>query len=54
MFIIGATVVPITPVAFAFTVELTFPVPEAVTNGILITCGQLWVTGVGLLCSALQ
>ncbi len=49
MFIIGATVVPITPVAFAFTVELTFPVPEALTNGIMITCGLLWGTGEGLL-----
>ena len=54
MFIIGATVVPITPVAFAFTVELTFPVPEALTNGIMITCGLLWGTAEGLLCSALQ
>jgi hypothetical protein len=54
MFIIGATVVPITPVAFAFTVELTFPVPEALTNGIMITCGLLWGTAEGLLCSFMQ
>jgi sugar phosphate permease len=53
MFFIGATVVPITPVAFAFTVELTFPVPEALTNGIMITCGLLWGTGEGLLQSDL-
>jgi hypothetical protein len=54
MFIIGATVVPITSVAFAFTVELTFPVPEALTNGILMTCGLLWGTGEGLLISSVQ
>ncbi len=54
MFLIGATVVPITPVAFAFTVELTFPVPEALTNGLMVTFGLLWGTGEGLLQSTLQ
>lgn len=54
MLFIGATVVPITPVAFAFTVELTFPVPEALTNGLMITCGLLWGTAEGLLQSSLQ
>jgi hypothetical protein len=53
MFLIGATVVPISPVAFAFTVELTFPVPEALTNGIMITCGLLWGTAEGLVQSDL-
>ncbi len=53
MFTIGASVVPITPVAFAFTVELTFPVPEALTNGLLLACGLLWGTAEGLAISAL-
>jgi len=49
MFAIGCFVVPISPVAFAFTVELTFPVPEALTNGMMVTFGLLWGTGEGLL-----
>jgi hypothetical protein len=54
MFAIGCFVVPISPVAFAFTVELTFPVPEALTNGMMVTFGLLWGTGEGLLQSTLQ
>ena len=35
-FTIGFFVIPISPVAYAFTVELTFPVPEALTNGMMV------------------
>ena len=49
MMLIGIFAVPITPVAFAFTVELTFPVPEALSNGMMLTLGLLWSTGEGVL-----
>ena len=54
MFAIGFFVIPISPVAYAFTVELTFPVPEALTNGMMVTLSLIWGTGVGLVQSKLQ
>lgn len=54
MLLIGFSVVPITSVGFAFSVELAFPVPEALTNGMMITFGLFWGTGLGFLCSFLQ
>lgn len=54
MLLIGLSLIPITSVGFAFSVELAFPVPEALTNGMMITIGLLWGTGTGFLCSSLQ
>jgi hypothetical protein len=34
--LIGITVIPIIPVSYAFAVELTFPVQEAISNGMMI------------------
>lgn len=53
MLLIGMSVVPITTVSFAFSVELAFPVPEAMTNGMMITISLLCGTGVGFLCTSL-
>lgn len=36
MTIIGASLLPISSISYAFAVELTFPVPEVITNGMLI------------------
>ena len=53
MFIIGLTVIPIASVGFTFAVELAFPVPESLTNGIMITFCSLYGTAAGFLCSML-
>jgi MFS family permease len=38
----GAAIIPMLTVAFPFAVELTRPVPEGFSNGMLITLGLLW------------
>jgi hypothetical protein len=34
--VIGFSVIPIIPISYGFAVELTFPIPEAVPNGMMI------------------
>jgi sugar phosphate permease len=53
MLLIGMSVVPISSVCFVFSVELAYPVPEALTNGMMITIGLLWGTGLGFGCTSL-
>lgn len=53
MLLIGFSVIPISSIAFTFSVELAFPVPEAITNGMMITISLIWGTGTGFLCSSL-
>jgi sugar phosphate permease len=53
MLLIGISVIPISSVAFTFSVELAFPVPEALTNGMMITVSLIWGTAMGFLCSSL-
>jgi FLVCR family feline leukemia virus subgroup C receptor-related protein len=46
----GLFAVPIVPVSFAFSVELTYPTPEAVTNGMMIMASKLYgaiLSGIG-------
>lgn len=38
----GASIIPMLTVAFPFAVELTRPIPEGFSNGMLITLGLLW------------
>lgn len=40
--LIGFTVIPIIPISYAFAVELTFPVPDAVSNGMMILPSQIY------------
>lgn len=54
MLLIGISVIPISSVAFTFSVELAFPVPEALTNGMMITVSLVWGTATGFLCSSLS
>lgn len=42
--IIGASVIPIIPVSYAFAVELTFPVSEALSNGMMVLSSQIYGT----------
>ena len=45
---IGFSVIPIIPIAYGFAVELTFPVPEAVSNGMMILPSQIYGAIMGL------
>ena len=53
MLMLGLSVVPISSIAYTFAVELTFPVPEALTNGLMITFSLVWGTAAGFACSAM-
>ena len=39
--ILGAVLVPIVPLGFSFSVELTHPVSEAMSNGVIVLAAQL-------------
>lgn len=39
---IGFTVIPIIPISYAFAVELTYPIPEAMSNGMMILPSQIY------------
>jgi MFS family permease len=39
--LVGFTVIPIIPISYGFAVELTFPVPEAMSNGMMILPSQI-------------
>lgn len=53
MMLIGAFVLPITSISYAFSVELAFPVPEVMTNGMMISLSLIWGTFIGFLCQTL-
>jgi MFS family permease len=40
--LIGFAVIPIIPIAYGFAVELTFPIPEAMSNGMMILPSQIF------------
>ena len=39
---IGFSVIPIIPISYAFAVELTYPIPEAMSNGMMILPSQIF------------
>ena len=39
---LGFFAIPLTPIAFGFSVELTFPTPEAVSNGMLLLPSKVY------------
>ena len=42
--LVGFTVVPIIPVAYAFAVELTYPAPEVMSNGMMVLLSSIFGT----------
>jgi FLVCR family feline leukemia virus subgroup C receptor-related protein len=46
---IGITVVPIIPTSYALAVELTYPLPEAMSNGMMVMLSQIFGTLVVIL-----
>ena len=51
--LVGFTIIPIIPISYSFAVELTFPVPESLSNGMIILPSQIYGTVLGLLASKL-
>lgn len=41
---VGISVIPVIPVSYSFAVELTYPVPEAMSNGMMIMASQIYGT----------
>lgn len=46
--VVGIFVVPIIPVSYAFAVELTYPIDETVSNGMMLMVSQIFGTLLGL------
>jgi predicted MFS family arabinose efflux permease len=40
--VMGAFIIPIMSVTYSFAVELAYPLPEALVNGMLISCSLIW------------
>lgn len=40
--LLGFFAIPLTPIAFGFCVELTFPTPEAVSNGMMLLPSKVY------------
>lgn len=49
----GFAAVPMSPVSFNFSVELTYPSPEAMSNGMMLLPGKFYAAFLSLLCSYL-
>ena len=47
--LLGAAVIPTGSVCFAFAVELTYPISEAVSNGMMVMVSRVIGTGIGFL-----
>jgi len=45
--------IPMTPIAFAYSVELTYPVPEAMSNGMMIFPSKIYGAVLGLIAGIL-
>eukprot|EP00347_Sterkiella_histriomuscorum_P012556 403368114 len=48
---VGFFVIPIIPSSYAFAVELTYPVPESMSNGMMIMVSQIYGASLGALAS---
>lgn len=46
--LIGFSVIPIIPISYSFAVELTFPTPEAMSNGMMILPSQIYGASLGV------
>jgi len=51
--LMGFATIPMTPIAFAFAVELTYPTPEAMSNGMMILPNKIYGALMGILSSYL-
>ena len=47
--VFGVCILPCIPICYGFTVELTYPLSEALSNGIMMTVSQIYGTGIGFI-----
>jgi hypothetical protein len=52
--LMGFVLVPIAPVSYTFSVELTYPSPESISNGMMILVGKMYGFILGLIAGALS
>ena len=52
--VMGFATIPLTPISFAFAVELTYPAPEAMSNGMMILPNKVYGALMGILASNLS
>lgn len=51
--VMGFSTIPLTPISYAFAVELTYPTPESMSNGMMILPNKLYGALIGLLTSTI-
>jgi hypothetical protein len=51
--LMGLSTIPLTPISFAFAVELTYPTPEAMSNGMMSLPNKLYGAIMGVIASTL-
>ena len=51
--VMGFSTIPMTPIAFSFAVELTYPTPESMSNGMMILPNKVYGALIGVLSSFL-
>lgn len=51
--VVGLGIIPILPVCFAFGVELTYPVPEAMSNGMMLLPSKIYGSILGVIAGAI-
>jgi MFS family permease len=49
---LGFSAIPLTPLAFGFTVELTYPTPEAFSNGMMLLPSKVYGSLLAVIASA--
>jgi hypothetical protein len=49
LFLVGAGTVPIMSIGYSFSVELAYPMPEAIVNGTMISIALIWGTTQGFI-----
>ena len=52
--LIGLFVVPILPISFAFAVELTYPIPEPMSNGMMLLLSKIYGAILGVVAGMLS
>jgi MFS family permease len=50
----GLGIVPVSPISYAFAVELTFPTPEHVSNGLIILPSKIYSGALGIIAGYLS
>jgi MFS family permease len=53
MIFVGASVLPITSISYAFSAELAYPVPDSLANGFMIMIALLWAVCLGLISASI-